>query len=178
VESKGWDRVIIMVLHDEHTYTFSGRRKTSVPTSTWVADKALPILMVEPDLGAKKLQKRLQDKYNVIIDTVWKGKEKALADMYGTGKENFQQLLNWKAIVMEKSPDSVIKLDVHMVSENMYFRRFFCALGPCIQGFREGYRPYLSVDLTALNDRWNGQLASAIEVDGHNWMYPVAFGFF
>jgi hypothetical protein len=75
-----------MALHDEHTCTSSGRRRTSVPTNIWVAYKSLPILMAEPDLRAKKLQKRLQDKYNATIgyDTVWKGKEKALADMYGT----------------------------------------------------------------------------------------------
>jgi hypothetical protein len=136
--------------------------------------------MVEPDLGAKKLQQRLQDKYNIIIgyDTVWKGKEKAMMDMYGTWEQNFQQLLNWKVAVMEKSLDSVIDLDMHMVGDKMYFCRFFCAIGPCIQGFWEGCRPYLSVDSTTLNGRWNDQLASAIGVDGHNWMYPVAFGFF
>jgi hypothetical protein len=42
--------------------------------------------MAEPDLGAKKLQKRLQDKYNITIgyDIVRKGKEKTLGDMYDT----------------------------------------------------------------------------------------------
>jgi hypothetical protein len=130
VKNKGWNLVIITVLHYEHTCTSSGRRKTSVPTSTWIADKALPILMTEPNLGAKKLHKRLQDKYNVTIGyhTVWKGNEKALADMYGTWDENFQQLLNWKGTVMEKSPDNVIELDVHMVGDKMYFRRFFVHL--------------------------------------------------
>jgi hypothetical protein len=78
---------------------------------------------------------------------------------------------------MEKSPDNVIELDVHMVGDKMYFHHFFSALGPCIQ-VRESCQPYLSVDSTTLNDRWNGQLASAIGVDGHNWMYPVAFRFF
>ena len=48
---------------------------------------------------------------------------------------------------------------------------------PCIEGFLEGCRPYLSIDSTALNGRWNGHLAAACGIDGHNWMYPVAFGF-
>jgi hypothetical protein len=71
---------------------------------------------------------------------------------------------------MEISLDSVIELDVHMVDDKIFFRRFFCALGPCIQGFLEGCQPYLSVDSTRLNGRWCGHLATACGVDGHNWM--------
>ena len=33
------------------------------------------------------------------------------------------------------------------------------------------------MDSTALYGRWNGHLAAACAIDGHNWMYPVAFGF-
>uniref|UniRef100_A0A0A9HXW0 MULE transposase domain-containing protein n=1 Tax=Arundo donax TaxID=35708 RepID=A0A0A9HXW0_ARUDO len=54
---------------------------------------------------------------------------------------------------------------------------FFCALNPCIDGFATGCRPYLSIDSTALNGRWNGHLAAATAIDGHNWMYPIAYGF-
>ena len=41
----------------------------------------------------------------------------------------------------------------------------------------EGCRPYLGIDSTALNGRWNGHLPSATTVDGHNWMYPLAYSF-
>jgi hypothetical protein len=51
------------------------------------------------------------------------------------------------------------------------------ALSPCIEGFQIGCRPRLSVDATALNGRWNGHLATAIGVDGHTWMYLVAYEF-
>jgi hypothetical protein len=33
------------------------------------------------------------------------------------------------------------------------------------------------VDSIALNGRWNGHLAAATTLDGHNWMYLIAFGF-
>jgi hypothetical protein len=59
------------------------------------------------------------------------------------------------------------------VDGQVYFHRFFCALKPCIDGFLEGCRPHLSIDATTLNGKWNGQLAAAVAVDGHNWMYPV-----
>jgi hypothetical protein len=92
LEHKGWDVVVVSVLNDVHDCTWSGQRRTSTPTNTWVAYRALPILMSEPRLGAKKLQKRLQEKYNVVIgyDTVWKGKEKAMVELYDTWEENFQ----------------------------------------------------------------------------------------
>jgi hypothetical protein len=38
---QGW--VVVSVLNDVHDCTSSGRSKTSIPTSTWVAYKALPI---------------------------------------------------------------------------------------------------------------------------------------
>jgi hypothetical protein len=155
LERKGWDVVVVSVLNDVHDCISSGQRRTSTPIAAWVADKALPILMSEAELGAKKSQKRLQEKFNVVIgyDTVWKGKEKAMAELYGTWEENFQQLLRWKAAVMEISPNSVFEVDCHMDGEKMYFCRFFCTLGLCTQGFREGCRPYLSVESTGLNGR-------------------------
>jgi hypothetical protein len=74
LEHKWWDVVVVSVLNDVYDCTSSGRRRTSTPTAAWVADKALSILMSEPELRAKKLQKRLQEKVNVVIgyDTVWK----------------------------------------------------------------------------------------------------------
>jgi hypothetical protein len=47
---------------------------------------------------------------------------------------------------------------------------------PCVQGFLNGCRPYLAIDMTFLTGRFKGQLATVVAVDGHNWMYPVAFG--
>jgi hypothetical protein len=168
------------VLNDHHTCTSSGRRRTSTPTSVWVASKALPIIVKKPHIGAKELQTTLQDTYKCITayDTVWYGKEKALKVLYGTWEESFQLLYSWKEAVLQKSLDSVIEIDVRVEDGRFYFTRFFCALGPCIIGFLQGCRPYLSVDSTALNGRWNGHLPSATVVDGHNWMFPVSFGFF
>jgi hypothetical protein len=59
-----------------------------------------------------------------------------------------------------------------------YILTVFMALKPCIQGFKESYRPYFSIDSTVLTGRWNGCLASATALDGHSWMFPVAFGLF
>uniref|UniRef100_A0A0E0C1B6 MULE transposase domain-containing protein n=1 Tax=Oryza meridionalis TaxID=40149 RepID=A0A0E0C1B6_9ORYZ len=83
----------------------------------------------------------------------------------------------WKEDVLKRSPGSIVEIDIKEVDGRPYFHRFFYALSPCIEGFVDGCRPYLSTDSTALNGKWNGHLASATSIDGHNWMYPVAFGF-
>ena len=45
-----------------------------------------------------------------------------------------------------------------------------------MHSFKNGCRPYLGIDSTALTGRYNGQLVAACALDGHNWMYPVAWG--
>jgi hypothetical protein len=148
-------------------------------SKAWVAQKASPILRNEPNLGAKVLQTRLQDTYKVSItyDTAWKGLQLALKQIYGDWDGSFSMLYRWKAEVLQRSPNSVIEIDTVTVDGKVFFQRFFCALGPCIEGFVAGCRPYLSIDSTALNGRWNGHLASATALDGHNWMYPIAYAF-
>jgi hypothetical protein len=142
-------------LTDEHKYTSSARRKTTTPTSNWVASYTLLILTKKPFMGVKELQTTLQDNHNCTIHykTVWKGKEKALAQMYGSWEDNFRLLFRWKEAVLEKMSDSVIEIDLDDQDGKLFFKRFFCALGPCLEGFHAGCRPYLSVDSTTLNGR-------------------------
>jgi hypothetical protein len=52
--------------------------------------------------------------------------------------------------VLQKMPDSVIEIDINEEDGKLYFKRFFYAHGPCLEGFREGCMPYLSVD----NIKW------------------------
>jgi hypothetical protein len=169
----------VTVLNDVHTCTSSSRRKTTSPSCKWVASKAVSILRKNPQMVVTELQMKLQDDYKCIIgyDTVWRGKGKALDQLYGTWKESFQLLYNWKVEIIRTMPDSVIEIECKVVEGKAYFHRFFCSLGPCTEGFRSGCRPWLGVDATALNGRWNGHLAAATGVDGHTWMYLVAYGF-
>jgi hypothetical protein len=94
--------------------------------------------------------------------------ERKVSNYYSGGRKLF----------LEKMSDSVIEIDLHVKEGKLFFRRFFCTFRPCLEGFHEGCRPYLSVDSSALNGRLNGHLPSATSVDGHNWMFPVAFRFF
>ncbi|KAK1607506.1 hypothetical protein QYE76_031179 [Lolium multiflorum] len=83
------------------------------------------------------------------------------------------------AKVDKRCPGSVVEIDTEVTPDGkVYFSKFFMALKACIDGFKEGCRPYLSIDSSFLTSKWNGQLAACNALDGHNWMYPVAIGLF
>jgi hypothetical protein len=56
----------------------------------------------------------------IAYKIVWKGKDKALAQLYGTWKDSFQLLFRWKEAVMEKMSDSVIEFDVEVKDEKLF----------------------------------------------------------
>ncbi|XP_024316483.1 uncharacterized protein LOC104583481 [Brachypodium distachyon] len=158
--------------------------KARMANKNWIADRGKAILQEEATLSAKGLKERLEREYNMKLEysNVWKGRSRALAVLNGTYQENFQLLWNFKAELMTANPGSVCEIDIKTVRKKggivHYFNRLFIAFKPCIVGFLEGCRPYLGVDSTFLTGKYTGQLAAAIGVDGHSWMFPVAFGIF
>ena len=98
--------------------------------------------------------------------------------IHRTWKESFGYLFNFKAEIELRMPRSVVEIDVVNKEEGVFFHIFFCCLKPSIDGFLNGCRPFFSIGSTALNGRWSGHLPSATTLDGHNWMFLVAFGFF
>jgi hypothetical protein len=127
--------------------------------------------MKYPNMGAKKIQEELEDKYQVKIGygTVHKGFVLVKEQIHGTWDESFGYLLNFKAKIELRMPGSVVEIDVVNKEEGVFFQRFFCCLKPSIDGFLNSCRPFLSIDSTALNGRWSGHLPSATALDGHNW---------
>jgi hypothetical protein len=73
-------------------------------------------------MGAKELQATLQDNHNCTIayETMWKGKEKVVALIYGSWENNFQLLFRWIGSSIGKMPDSIIEIDVE--EGKIYFR--------------------------------------------------------
>jgi hypothetical protein len=151
----------------------------------WLADKGKAAIQEDAAVSAKQLKERLQREYDIKLgySDVWKGRARALDELQGTYKENFQLLWSFKAELLAANPGSIFEIDVRTATNKKgdvvhYFNRLFIAFKPCIDGFLAGCRPYLGVDATFLTGKYTGQLAAAIGVDGHSWMFPVAFGIF
>jgi hypothetical protein len=102
----------------------------------------------------------------------------ALDEILGKWEDSFDAAYNFKAELERTSPGSIVEVDHVTVDGKNHFSKMFVALKPCVDGFLNGCRPYLGIDSTVLTGKWRGQLASAIGIDGHNWMFPVAYGVF
>jgi len=98
--------------------------------------------------------------------------------IHGTWEKSFTMLWRFKAALEETCPGSIVEIDCKKIKGQMHFSRMFVCIKACVDGFLYGCRPYLGVDSTHLTRKYNGQLAAATAIDGHNWMYPVAYGIF
>jgi hypothetical protein len=132
-------------------------------------------------LGAADLQDKLLEKYGVEVayNTVWEGRKKAMDLIYGAWEDSFESLFSFGAQLMHRSPGSIFEIATKPTEDGgVMFDKVFVAMKPCVDGFIQGCRPYLGIDATTLNGKFKGQLASAIALDGNNWMYPVAWAIF
>ena len=165
----------------EHTCMTSSQNVSRMTSQAWVAEKITPILAKTPNTSTKKLMIDMEKQYPIKLKytTVWKAKQRAMKELYGDWASTFRLLYSFKAEVEKRSPGSIVEIDTEVGPDgNIMFSKFFMALKPCIDGFKAGCRPYLSVDSSFLTVKWNGQLAACNTLYGHNLMFSVAIGMF
>jgi len=132
-------------------------------------------------MTAKKMKDHLEHQFPLKLsyNKVWEGRQRALEGLHGTWEDGFKMLWSFKAELEATCPGSIVEIDCKKKKDGrVYFSRMFVAIKACVDGFLVGCRPYLGVDSTHLTGKYNGQLAAATAIDGHNWMYPVAYGIF
>ncbi|WVZ96790.1 hypothetical protein U9M48_042382 [Paspalum notatum var. saurae] len=154
-----------------HNCATTKLKEGKMASQGWCADRLL-------DWGASEAKDKLEGDYGIKLkySKAWSDLKQAVEQVHGKYDETFQLLFNWKAQIDISCPGSVVQIDV--TKKTKRFRRIFVALKPCIDGFLAGCRPYLGVDATNLHGQYTGRLVAATGVDGHNWLFNVAFAMF
>lgn len=160
----------------EHNCPTTKLRVGKMASQGWCADRLADWLKKIPRKGAKDAKEKLEGDYGIKLkySKAWSGMKPALQQIHGMYEESFELLVNWKSQVDICSPGSIVEIEFDGKKKRR-FKRIFVALKPCIDGFLNGCRPFIRVDASSLNGEYIGQLASATSVDGHNWLYHVAY---
>ncbi|XP_078153161.1 uncharacterized protein LOC144548368 [Carex rostrata] len=171
---------MVKLLPDEHTCPSTTMVDGKMASKSWVSDRVGDWLRKHPSAGAKEVKNKLEDEFHVKVTyrKAWLGRQGAIDQIHGKWEESFQLLYNFKAELEKRCPGSIVEVDCKSDGNKMFFSKIFVALKPCIDGFVQGCRPYLGVDSTHLTGKWKGQLAAAAGIDGHNWLFPVAYAVF
>jgi hypothetical protein len=175
--------VQIKVLPEVHNCPTTKLVEGKMASQSWVADRLTDWLKKNPKKGPKAVKEKLEGDYGIKIkySKAYSGLQLALQQIHGKYEESFKLLFNWKAQMEITCPGSLVEIDVKKVGKagkRKRFKRIFVALKPCVDGFVAGCRPFIGVDASSLNGKYTGQLASATGVDGHNWLYHIAYAVF
>ena len=75
-----------------HTCVSSSRLTSAMASQDWVQERSKKILRKTPNIGCKDLQDTLEEDWNVTTGyhTVWKGRERAKDEIYGSWSSNFR----------------------------------------------------------------------------------------
>ncbi|KAF0888642.1 hypothetical protein E2562_016100 [Oryza meyeriana var. granulata] len=117
-------------------------------SNKWVVDRVVNLLRDDPISGPKELQDELKNKCKIDVPylRVFKDKERALDMINGQWDDSYDLLPTYRDELLRSVPSSVVELDIEENNGDVYFRRFFVALKPYINGFLQGCRPYIALD--------------------------------
>ncbi|KAK1298973.1 hypothetical protein QJS10_CPB14g01341 [Acorus calamus] len=115
-------------MKDEHTCTSVNKVGNEMATSTWLANKFIPILHKTLELGASKLRIDIQNKYNITLpySRVLKARGKAMELMHGKPAEAYKLILELREELLKANPRSIVEYQLDVDNS---FMRFFVCLG-------------------------------------------------
>jgi hypothetical protein len=145
----------------------------------WCVDRLGEWVKKNPTKGAKEAKEKLESDFGIKLkySKSWSSLKVALEQIHGKYEESFKLLFNWVAQLEEASHGSHVEIEVDKDDNENRFKRIFVALKPCVDGFLAGCRPFVGVDASFLHGKYTGQLALTTGVDGHNWLYHIAYLF-
>ncbi|CAN0843830.1 hypothetical protein LINGRAHAP2_LOCUS4066 [Linum grandiflorum] len=90
----------------------------------------------------------------------------------GKTEEQYARLYDYCAEVRKSNMGSTIFVEA---TESGQFKRMYCCLAACKEGFLAGCRRVICVDGCFLKTLHGGQLLTAIGLDGNDGVFPIAY---
>ena len=125
------------------------------------------------------IQHEVMEKWKVDVtpSMMYKAKVKACQKIYGKLKDQYSHLWDYCETLRRTNKRSCVMMKLDRPNPNVLskFQRLYFSLVAMKRGFLDGCRLVIGVDGCFLKGPFKGQLLVAIERDGNNNMYPIAF---
>uniref|UniRef100_A0A803P0P2 MULE transposase domain-containing protein n=1 Tax=Cannabis sativa TaxID=3483 RepID=A0A803P0P2_CANSA len=117
----------------------------------------------------------LEGKYSKLNSwTFYRAKNKAMAKIHGTVKDQYVILHDYCAQLVKFNPGSVAFIITSLVNDIRFFERVYICLAACKSGFKF-HKPIIRLDGCFLKGYCRGMLLAAIGINGNNNMFPLAY---
>ncbi|XP_073119794.1 uncharacterized protein [Henckelia pumila] len=162
-------------LKDQIRGGFNMERGHPRADATWVANLMKEKLRAVPSYRPSLLLKDIHRDYGVELEyhKVWKGKELAMHDVYGTEKDCYDKLRWYCRNVRETNPGSVAEYEIDALTNK--FKRLFICFNACASDFATGFRPMIFLDGTHIKNKYKGSILVAVGKDANDDLFTLAY---
>ncbi|XP_042005720.1 uncharacterized protein LOC121754424 [Salvia splendens] len=164
--------VVIKKLESDHTCPRAMRNK--IVTSNWIARKYLHVFRIRSEFSCKELGKDLMQRF-AFDATKWRlyhSKRKVIEMLGGTVEAHYAKLRSYMLELGKADREGRFELHVDV---GVIFKALYIGFSGLRKGFKEGCRPVIGLDGAFLKIYLGGILLTAVGIDGHSQMYPIAW---
>ncbi|KAL2892335.1 Protein FAR1-RELATED SEQUENCE 3 [Bienertia sinuspersici] len=169
---------VVKSVVNEHTCLRTMERNRQLKSS-WVAEQFLEVFKAKPLWPAKDIMQTIRLAYKVLVkkDFAYKVKYYAHKMLHGSMKDHYQKVGRYVEALKQASLGSCLEVvtDPTQAVAPPLFQRMFVSFEGLQKGWKEGCRKVICVDACFLKALLGGQLLSAVDRDGNEQMYPIAW---
>nr|GEW89042.1 hypothetical protein [Tanacetum cinerariifolium] len=150
----------------------------SLITSNWIARNYAKKITTSPTIKVRDIVASVLKKYKckVFVSLARRGKIKALQQYETCLEDHYEMLLSYAVEILASNEGSTCKIGVDiMANGKTYFSSFYICFKALKEGWLEGCRRVIGLDGCFLKTICKGGLLSAVDRDGNNQIYPIAW---
>ncbi|XP_035546580.1 uncharacterized protein LOC118348629 [Juglans regia] len=152
--------------------------KNLIVTSSWIADKMMPLFISQPNVPIKALVDEIKRKWGVEVPKMklYRARAKAQFTIFGSHIEQYAKVWDYCETLKQRNQGSCLLVRVERIAPELppIFQKMYVGLAACRKSFKAGCRPLIGLDGCFLKGPFKGQLLCAVGRDANDNMYPIA----
>ncbi|CAN1801228.1 hypothetical protein LINPERHAP1_LOCUS22877, partial [Linum perenne] len=140
----------------------------------YIARKYVHWFLIDPYWGIDSIIQTVHEDLHLQIgrDKAGRVRKHIVELARGKSSEQYARLYDYCAEVRKSNVGSTVFVEATDIG---HFKRMYCCLGACKEGFLAGCRRAICIDGCFLKTEVGGQLLTTVGLDGKDGVYPIAY---